>query len=107
MRMPVRILITEGTTADCKETIHLIQGISVDALLADHGYDTDEIIGYALDEGMEVVISSKQNRKEQQKYAHYLYRLRHLVENDFLPLKRWHGIATRYAKNTSSFLVAV
>ena len=37
----------------------------------------------------------------------YLYKIRHLVENAFLWLKRWRGIATRYAKNTSSFLSAV
>lgn len=36
-----------------------------------------------------------------------LYKLRHLVENAFLHLKRWRGIATRYAKNTASFLAAV
>ena len=35
------------------------------------------------------------------------YRLRHLVENAFLHLERWRGIATRYAKNTASFLAAV
>ena len=34
-------------------------------------------------------------------------KLRHLVENAFLHLKRWCGIATRYAKNSASFLVAV
>ncbi len=33
--------------------------------------------------------------------------MRHLVENAFLHLKRWRGIATRYAKNTASFLAAV
>jgi len=30
-----------------------------------------------------------------------------LVENAFLALKRWRGIATRYAKLTTSFLAAV
>ena len=40
-------------------------------------------------------------------YDRYLYKIRHLVENAFLWLKRWRGIATRYAKNTSSFLSAV
>ncbi|MCE0483288.1 MAG: IS5/IS1182 family transposase, partial [Methylacidiphilales bacterium] len=29
------------------------------------------------------------------------------VENAFLHLKRWRGIATRYAKRTASFLAAV
>ncbi|MDB2592933.1 IS5/IS1182 family transposase, partial [Gammaproteobacteria bacterium] len=32
---------------------------------------------------------------------------RHLVENAFLNLKRWRGIATRYAKNAKYFLAAV
>ena len=41
--MPVRILITEGTRADCKEAVHLIEGISAEILLADRGYDTNDI----------------------------------------------------------------
>jgi len=56
---------------------------------------------------MQVVIPPKKNRKEQRGYDKYLYRLRHLVENAFLQLKQWRGIATRYAKNTASFLAAV
>lgn len=56
---------------------------------------------------MTVVIPSKKNRKEQREYDKYLYKLRHLVENAFLMLKRWRGIATRYAKLTSSFVAAV
>ncbi len=54
-----------------------------------------------------VVISAKRNRKEQRDYDRYLYRLRHLVENAFLHLKCWRGIATRYDKHTASFLAAV
>jgi transposase len=85
----------------------LIEGISAEALLADRGYDTDAIIAHALDEGMEVVIPPKRNRKEQRVYDEYLYKLRHLVENAFLILKRWRGIATRYAKTSGAFLAAV
>ena len=40
-------------------------------------------------------------------YDEHLYKLRHLVENAFLLLKRWRGIATRYAKNAASFAAAV
>jgi transposase len=105
--MPVRILITKGTAADCKQAKNLVEGISADALFADRAYDTDEIIAMAQAAGMEVVIPPKKNRKVQREYDEYLYRLRHLVENAFLMLKRWRGIATRYAKNTDSFLAAV
>ena len=105
--MPVRILITEGTRADCKEAVHLIEGISAEVLLADRGYDTNDILAYAVSANMEAVIPPKRNRKEQRQYDKYLYKLRHLVENGFLVLKRWRGIATRYAKTSDAFLAAV
>jgi transposase len=76
-------------------------------LIADKGYDTDEIVDLALDSGMQPVIPPKKNRKAQRGYDKYLYQLRHLVENAFLHLKQWRGIATRYAKNTASVLAAV
>ena len=105
--MPVRILVTEGTRADCKEAVHLIEGISAETLLADRGYDTNDIWAYAVSAGMEPVIPPKKNRKEQRDYDKYLYKLRHLVENCFLTLKRWRGIATRYAKTSDAFIAAV
>jgi len=85
----------------------LIDGFSAQWLLADKGYDSNAIIEKAISQGMNVVIPPMSNRKDQREYDKYLYRLRHLVENAFLHLKRWRGIATRYAKNTSSFVAAV
>jgi transposase len=35
------------------------------------------------------------------------YKLRTLMENTFLHLQHWRGIATRYAKNGVSFLAAI
>ena len=93
--------------ADCKEAVHLIEGLDAQNLLADRGYDTSELVAFALSAGINVIIPPKKNRKEQREYDRYLYKIRHLVENAFLWLKRWRGIATRYAKNTSSFLSAV
>ena len=105
--LPVRVVITEGTRADCKEAVALIDGLSAEALLADRGYDTDEIVEMAVKAAMEPVIPPKKNRKVQRAYDRYVYKLRHLVENAFLHLKRWRGVATRYAKRSSSFLAAV
>lgn len=67
--------------------IHLIRGINAENLLADRGYDTSEIVSYAIGTGMNVVIPPKKNRKEQHDYNQYLYKIRHLVENAFLGLK--------------------
>lgn len=105
--MPVRVIVTSAATADCKQACALIDGMEAEMLLADKGYDTQEIIDAALNRNMEVVIPPRSNRKEQRTYDRYLYRVRHLIENAFLHLKRWRGIATRYAKRASSFLAAV
>ena len=105
--MPVRAIVTKGTAADCKLAGRLMEGIAADALLADRAYDTNAVVEQARASGMEVVIPPMKSRKEQRQYDKYLYRLRHLVENAFLKLKRWRGIATRYAKTSASFLAAV
>ena len=105
--MPVRILITEGTTADCKQAEALIDNIKAKVLLADRGYDSDAIVEKAEKAGMKAVIPPRKNRKTQREYDKELYKLRHFVENAFMILKRWRGVATRYAKNTASFLAAV
>jgi transposase len=96
--MPVRIVIMQGTTADCTQASRLIEGITAEHLLADRGYDTNAIIEQAEKQGMKPVIPSNKNRIIQREYDPELYKLRHLVENAFLHLKRWRGIATRYAK---------
>jgi transposase len=105
--MPVRIKITAGTVHDIKEGEYLIKGITADFLLGDKGYDSDKFIEIAEQAGMITVIPPRRNKKNQRFYDKDLYKLRHLVENAFLHLKRWRGVATRYAKNTLSFLAAV
>ena len=76
-------------------------------LIADRAYDSDKIVKSAENSGMKVVIPPRKNRKIQRKYDKKVYKIRRLVENAFLHLKRWRGIATRYCKNLSSFLAAV
>ena len=105
--MPLRVLVTSGTTADCTQAIALIDGFTAEYLLADRGYDVNLLIDAASAAGIQIVIPPKRNRKEQRGYDEYLYKPRHLVKNAFLHLKRWRGIATRYAKNTDSFVAAV
>ena len=81
--------------------------MNADHLIADRGYDSDAIIKQAEIQGMQAQIPPRKNRKALRDYDEYLYRQRHLVENAFLHIKQWRGIATRYAKNLASFLAAV
>ena len=57
---------------------------------------------------MNPVIPPRSNRKnprdyDRDLYNRGLYKLRHLVENAFLDLKQWRGVATRYAKKVRLF----
>ena len=105
--MPVRVIITQGTDADGQQALPLMAGIKANDLLADRGYDAQYILAQAKQQGMESVIPPRKNRQQPRDYDRHLYKLRHLVENAFLHLKQWRGLATLYAKNTRSFLAAL
>ena len=105
--LPVRVLVTQGTDAECTQAGRLIEGLRAAYLLADRGYDTDAVLAQAAAQGMAAVIPPKKHRVVQRAYDENLYKFRHLIKNAFLHLKRWRGIATRYAKNSKSFLAAV
>ncbi len=106
-RKPVRAQLTAETAADWFQAIPLLEGPDVKVLLADKGYDIYAILEYTQERGITAVILPKHNRKVQREYDRHLYKLRHPVENAFLYLKCWRGIAIRYAKNASFFLAVV
>ena len=85
----------------------MIDGLSAKMLLPGRGYDSNELTDKAVESGCQSVIPPRKNRREQRDYDRELYRVRHLVGNAFLHLKRWRGIATCYAKRSLSFLAAV
>lgn len=58
----------------------IVKKLSTEALLADRGYDTNDILSYAVSAGTEPVIPPRKNRKEQRDYDNHLYKLRHLAE---------------------------
>ena len=102
--MPVRLVLTEGTSADSTQAQPLIADLEAQYLLADKGHDTNAIVAGAMAQGMEPVIPPRRHRKEPRDYDRDIYRQRHMVENAFLNFKQWRGVATRYAKRAASFL---
>ena len=102
--MTVRMVVTAGTTADCTQVGALIEGIAAKHLLADKGYDTNQVLAAARAAGMTPVIPPQRNRREPQDYGVDLYQARYLVANGFGKFKEWRGVATRYAKNAASYL---
>ena len=96
--MPLRVIVTKGTTADCKMAKQLIDGFSADYLIADRGYDSNEIIDFSKSHGITPEIPPRKSRKSQRVCDEDLYKVRHLIENAFLKLKSWRGVATGMQK---------
>jgi transposase len=99
--------VTSGTVADSTQAKLLMQDLDAEAFLADKAYDTNALIAMLKEATIEVVIPPTKNRKEQREYNSALYQGRHVIENVFCQLKRWRGIATRYAKLSASFIAAI
>ena len=73
-------------------------------MLADKGYDSDEVRSALLMKGILPVIPPKANRKEPIACDFRAYRDRNRVERMFNKLKQFRRIATRYDKTAVSFL---
>ncbi|MDD5413109.1 MAG: transposase, partial [Methylobacter sp.] len=41
--MPVKFILTSGQEAECKQAIPLLENVKASAVLADKGYDTNEL----------------------------------------------------------------
>ncbi len=105
--IPASGIVTSGTVADYSQAPLLMEDLEAEAFLADKAYDTNELLDMLKEADIAAVIPPVKNRKEHRAYNHELYRARHVIENVFRALKRWRGIATRYAKLTASFIAAI
>ena len=101
---PLLFKLTPGNLSDVGEAPKLIEGLSAKALLADKGYDSNEVVELALAGGMEAIIPSKSNRKLPRPLDSTRYFARHLVENLFQRMKIFRRVATRFEKLDQHFL---
>lgn len=103
---PLRYQISAGNTNDCVVGYEMLQQENVVGknVIADRGYDTDQILEYLTALQANAVIPSRKHRKVQRNTDWYLFKERHLVECFFNKLKHYRRLATRYDKKVSSFL---
>ena len=52
--MPVRVVVTADSTANCTQLTELIDSIVTDFLLADRGYDSNELVSKTIAPSCEV-----------------------------------------------------
>jgi transposase len=74
------------------------------AMLADKGYDGDDVRASLLMKGILPIIPPKANRKQPIACDFKRYRDRNQIERMFNRLKQFRRIATRYDKTAKSYL---
>ena len=78
-------------------------GLAAEQVIADKGYDGDQVLQIVHDRGGQAVIPPKSNRKVQRPYDKQLYRERNHIERLFAKLKQCRRIATRYDKTARNY----
>ena len=102
---PLCLLLGPGQGADCGRAGELLAAAAgAGNVLADKGYDTNQVVELVTATGAGVVIPSKKNRLVERVIDRNLYRDRNKVERFFSRLKQFRRLATRYDKTACSFL---
>jgi transposase len=76
-------------------------------LLADKGYDANELRAAVSERQAWANIPPRCNRKDPICFSRHLYKARNLVERFFNKIKQFRRIATRFDKTAENFLAAV
>lgn len=98
--------LTPGQTADiaaAEDALAMVEARPKD-LLADKGYDADDLRFELRSHGTRPVIPWKSNRLAPGRLDRETYRLRNRIERMFGFLKHFRRLATRYDKTAASFL---
>jgi transposase len=101
------LILTAGQAADVSHAEALIEGIPIEVVIADKGYDSKAFVGAIEARGAEAVIPSLKNRASPRDYDRERYKDRNLGERFWSKLKQYRRVATRYEKTARNFLAFV
>ena len=101
--LPVKFILSAGEASDCKYALPLLEGERADYVIADKGYDSDDII-LGIEKMQAIpVIPPRSNRTIQRHYDKHLYKDRNLIERLFNRLKQFRRLALRVEKSKINF----
>ena len=101
---PFYIEITGGQVHDSQVAGQLIDQVIGENLIADKGYDSEEIRNKARSKNMTPIIPKRSNSKTPNpEFDKDIYKNRHVVENLFARLKHFRSISTRFEKLARNF----
>lgn len=103
--MPLEFMISAGNVHEINYAYDLIKtSTSCEYLLADRGYDSNDLRSELLSHSIIPIIPGKSNRLIPINYDKYIYKERNAIERFFCKVKHFRRIATRYDKTTAMFL---
>ena len=101
--LPVKFIVTAGEVSDFKQALPLLKDEQADYVIADRGYDSDDIVDHITQMNAIPVIPPKSNRIVQRYYDKILYKDRNLIERLFNRLKQFRRVAVRFEKIKTNF----
>jgi len=101
--LPVAFRITPGQAAEYAEAIRLLDGQRAEAVIADKGYDSAEIVAKVQSLGAVAVIPPRRHWKQPRTYDRELYKQRNRIERCFNKLKHFRRFSTRYCRTIEAF----
>lgn len=101
---PIKFILTGGHRNDITQAAELLKEQRNTTVLADKGYDSQELIDKLEKQGCTAVIPSRKNSKNPRNIDKELYKERFLVETFFSKLKHFRRVFARFDKTTSAFL---
>ena len=105
--LPVKLLLTPGQASDVSQAKTLIDGVPFEVVIADKGYDSQEVVAAVEGKGGEAVVPSRSNAKTPRATDWARYKDRNLVERFWAKAKQYRRVATRYEKKAQNFLAFV
>ena len=92
----MRFTLTPGQRHDITQASYLLSGFKNANIIADKGYDSNDLIEQIQRQKCTPVIPSPSNRKNPRSYDQDLYRERHLVECFFNKIKHFRRVFSRF-----------
>lgn len=101
---PVEVVLTAGQESDVGQAEGLLADHTPRVVIADKGYDQQELVDGIESRGAEAVTPPRANRVDQRAIDPHVYRERNVVERFWAEAKQFRRVATRYEKKAKNFL---
>ena len=105
--LPVKLILTPGQASDVTPAKPGIDGVPLEVVIADKGYDSPEFVTAIEDRGGQAVVPSRSNAKSPRTTDLARDKDRNLVERFWSKRKHYRRMATRFEKKAQNFLAFV